>query len=80
MKLVRVEMTYDVIGNLCKSTEDDCIFYKIEGIPKDAKLISINLDYTRRMAYLTFEHESFKDIPEGNKIPLQYIYLTKYYA
>lgn len=37
----------------------------IEGVPADAKLISLHHDPLNRVTNVVFEHESFEDLPEG---------------
>ena len=39
------------------------------GLPEDAQLVGAACDEARRVFLLTFEHESFAPVPEGEMIP-----------
>lgn len=80
LRRVLVEVTPQVFGELCKSTGEECIFYHIEGIPKDSKFVGCNYDMERQCFYVCFEHESFEEVEIGHKLPIKHIKIKTYYA
>jgi len=79
-RLVVVPIPDCFIGDMCKTTGEDCVFVNIEGIPKDAQLINIYYDNINRQVMVIFEHESFDPISQGWPIPSKLIRHTKYYV
>jgi len=69
--------TPELIAEMFKSTKD-CVFFHIEGVPKDAQYIGITHSNERNCFYICFEHDSFENIPFGDKIPIIKIKFTKY--
>ena len=48
----------------------------VEGIPQDAKLVKYGIDPDGQSVWMTFEHESFPEVPEGT-VPLPIFIRTK---
>jgi len=61
------QVTDDMIGAILKTKDPETM--SVEGVPKDAKLISVHHDTIERLTYVVFEHESFDDLAEGMAYP-----------
>jgi len=79
MKAKIIKITPEMIGSLCKSTGDNCLLLSIKGIPEDSKFIFAFFNNEERIFNCIFEHESFKDIDIGIKLPVINVIHTKYY-
>lgn len=79
MKRAFVLVTPDFIANMCKPSEKITISTESE-VPKDAIFITAEYSDSLQCFRVIFEHDSFDDIPEGNRIPmLDKPRFTKYY-
>lgn len=43
--------------------------WSVDGVPEGAKVIDCGYDLYRRAFYVTLEHESFEQVPDGEYIP-----------
>lgn len=80
MKRALIKVTPQVFGMFVTSTSNDCVFYHIEGAPKDSKFIGVYYKHEENCFYVCMEHDSFDDIPEGNKSSSKEIKIATYYA
>ena len=77
MKAKIVQVTPEFIGQLCKTTTD-CLILSVEGVPEDARFISVYWDDNTRCFKCVFEHETFEDVPDGNVLPSETVALTSH--
>ena len=69
MKRAYVLITPIAIADICKPSEKKTISTESK-IPEDAVFITAEYSDHYQAFRLIFEHDSFEDIPEGNKIPM----------
>ena len=79
-RLVAIQIPMEILGDFFKDTLEECIFWQIKGIPRDAKFLSMNLIPEYALVHLVYEHETFPFVMDGEIIPTMDIYYTKYYA
>lgn len=75
-----VLITLEFIERFLKTTGDDCVFYSIDGVPEDAKLVGLRFDYNTFTFHALFEHDSFGHVEEGEVIPVFKPKITTYYV
>lgn len=68
MKRAYVLMTPEVVADLCKPQEKIITSIKSE-VPVDAIFITAEYSDSLQCFRVIFEHDSFDDISEGNRIP-----------
>ena len=61
-------------------TTDDCMIYAVDGLPKEAKMVNLAFDFSAGQFCATMEHESFDQVPTGDRIPTRTIRVTRYYT
>ena len=79
-KFVRVKISPELVEWWLKSTGDDCVFRHIEGVPPDSEMVGLRYDFDGGIYHAIFYHESFKHVPEGEKIPEMRVKVTTYYV
>lgn len=76
MRLVLVHIPSEYLADLCRTRGSETI--SIEGVPVDAEFMSVHYSDDCRSVLVTFKHESFEDIPDGERIPRFTPTLTKH--
>jgi len=69
MKRAYVLMTPEFIGDICKPSEPGYLFKIKSIIPIDAQFITASYSYEHGSFMVIFEHDSFEDILQGNRMP-----------
>ena len=73
-----VRVTPEILGELCKSTGNDCMIIAIDGVPKDAELVAVNYSYMEGCFFASFTHDSFEEVEVGMCAPEKIITHTRY--
>jgi hypothetical protein len=68
MRRVYVTVTPEFVGVICKDSLPRIVSIK-SALPADAEFISTWWNPERACFHVLYEHESFEDIPEGDKYP-----------
>ena len=58
------------LETLARFVRNDKYVYRVsEGVPADAKPVGVSYSPETRNFHITFEHESFNEVPQGTVIP-----------
>ena len=76
MRLINVTILPETVADLCRTGKQNDHLW-IEGVPKDAQVVSVNFNSMIRAFVCCFEHESFEDVIPGEAIPFRSVVYTK---
>ena len=79
-KLVNVRITPNLVECWLKSTGDECIFYSIDGVPNDSKMIDLRYNFEEALFYAVFSHDSFEEVAVGATLPIITPTITTYFV
>jgi len=74
------KITDEFIGDLLRSTGDDCLILRVDGVPKDAVFLGLWVSQEENVVYAKYEHESFEEVKEYAILPVGMINFTRYFV